>query len=110
MDKAKWIVIAGMTLVTFVPRILPILLLSDRKMPRIVERWLSLIAPAILSALLLPELLLDRSTVPAIPLISFSNTYLLASIPTFLVAWKTKSLFGTVVTGIAAVALARLAG
>ncbi len=107
MDKTKWIVITGMALVTLVPRILPILLLSGRKMPASVERWLSLIAPAILAALLLPELVLDRSTSPAVLAFSASNTYLLAAVPAFLVAWKTRSLFGTVVVGIAAVALLR---
>ena len=103
-----WIIIAGMTFVTLLPRIVPILFLSGRKMPRLVERWLSLIAPAILSALLLPELLLDRSD--SAPSLSFYNLYLLAALPTLLVAWKTKSLFGAVVTGIVTLALARLLG
>ena len=101
-----WIIITGMTLVTLLPRIVPIMLLSGRKMPKIAERWLSLIAPAILSALLLPELLLDRSG--SAPSLSFFNIYLFAALPTFLVAWKSKSLFGAVVTGLATVALARL--
>ena len=103
-----WIIIIGMALVTFIPRIVPVLLLPGRKMPKIVERWLALIAPAILSALLLPELLLDRSG-PAFSL-SFSNLYLFAAFPTVLVAWKTKSLFGAVVAGIVTVALVRLLG
>ena len=107
MNKT-WIIIAGMALVTFLPRIVPILLLPGRRMPKIVERWLSLIAPAIMSALLLPELLLNRSG--GVPSLSFYNLYLLAAFPTFIVAWKTKSLFGAVVTGIATVALARLLG
>ena len=106
--STTWIIIGGMTLVTFLPRVIPILLLSGRKMPKIVERWLSLIAPAILSALLLPELLLDRSG--QTPSLSFFNLYLFAAFPTFLVAWKTKSLFGAVVTGLATVALVRLLG
>ena len=106
--SGAWLVIAGMTLVTFLPRIIPLLLLSGRKMPKLIERWLSLIAPAILSALLLPELLLDRTQ--ATPVLSFPSLYLLAAVPTFLVAWKTKSLFGAVVTGIVAAALLRLMG
>ena len=106
--STTWVIIIGMTLVTFLSRVIPILLLSGRKMPKIAERWLSLIAPAILSALLWPELLLDRSG--QTPSFSFYNIYLLAAIPTFLVAWKTKSLFGAVVTGIATVALVRLLG
>jgi branched-subunit amino acid transport protein len=101
-------VIAGMALVTFLPRIVPLLLLTGMKMPKAAGRWLSLIAPAILSALLLPELLIGRSE--AGPALSLSNIYLFAAIPSFAVAWKTKSLFGTVATGIAATALLRLFG
>ena len=109
-DKTLWLVIAGMAFVTFVPRIVPILLLSGRKMPDIVRRWLSLIAPAILSALLMPELLLNRSTTPATLALTLSNTYLLASVPAFLIAWKTKNLCLTVVVGLIAVALLRAFG
>ena len=104
--SSTWIIIFGMMLVTFLPRVLPILLLSGRKIPKIIERWLSLIAPAVLSALLFPELLLDRSGQTAS--LSFFNLYILAAIPTFLVVWKTKSLFGAVATGMATIALIRL--
>jgi len=101
-----WIIIIGMTLVTLMPRIIPISLLSGRKIPNIAERWLSLIVPAILSALLMPELLLDRSG--QIPSLSFFNIYLFAALPTFIAAWRTKSLFAAVVIGIVTVALIRL--
>jgi branched-subunit amino acid transport protein len=100
MDKIWWFIIGGMTVVTFLPRVMPIMLLSGRRLPPVVEHWLSLIAPAILSALLFPELLFARGATPVVPL--------LASVPTFFVAWRTKSLFKTVITGIAAVALLRL--
>jgi len=103
-----WMIIIGMMLVTFLPRVIPILLLSGRRIPSIVKRWLSLIAPAILSALLLPGLLLDRSSQATA--LSFCNLYLFATLPTFFVAWKTKSLFGAVITGIATVALVRMLG
>ena len=106
--SGTWIIIIGMALVTLAPRLAPILLLSDRKIPKIVMRWLALIPPAVLSALLLPTLLLDRSG--ASPSLSFYNIYLFAAIPTFMVGWKTKSLSGAVVTGIAVVALVRLSG
>jgi branched-subunit amino acid transport protein len=102
LDKTWWFIIGGMTVVTLLPRLTPILLLSDRRLPPVIQRWLSLIAPAILSALLLPELFFVRDATPVVPL--------LASVPTFLVAWWTKSLFKTVVVGIAAVALLRLIG
>jgi branched-subunit amino acid transport protein len=105
LNGTLWLVIGGMTLVTVLPRVLPIMLLSGRKLPRFAERWLSLIAPAVLSALLLPALLPD----PDAPLFSASNTFLWASVPAFFVAWRTKSLFGTVAAGIASAALLRLA-
>jgi branched-subunit amino acid transport protein len=108
MNERLWFVVAGMSLVTLLPRVLPILLLSGRKLPSIVERWLGLIAPAILSALLLPELLFVRDTASSVSVISIPNTFLLAGIPSFFVAWRTKSLYKTVVVGISVVALLRL--
>ncbi|MDR1580493.1 MAG: AzlD domain-containing protein [Synergistaceae bacterium] len=101
-----WAIIAGMTLVTLIPRIVPLLTLPGMKMPRAVERWFGNIAPAILAALLLPELLLDRA-IPSSPTLSASNPYLLASLPAFLVAWKTKNLFAAVMAGILALAAIR---
>jgi branched-subunit amino acid transport protein len=101
-----WAIIAGMTLVTLMPRVVPLLTLPGMKMPRIVERWFANIAPSILAALLLPELLLDRA-IPSSPALSASNPYLLASLPTFLVAWKTKNLFATVMAGIMTLAAIR---
>jgi branched-subunit amino acid transport protein len=109
VDKPLWLVIGGMMAVTLLPCVLPILLLPGRRLPSLVERWLSLIAPAILSALLLPELLFVGDGIPAAPVLSSSNTFLLASFPVFLVAWRTKSLFKTVIVGIALVAFLRFA-
>jgi len=105
--NGTWFVIAGMALVTCLPRVVPILLLSGKKMPKTVERWLSFVPPAILAALLAPELFLDRND-PTAPILVFSSVYLKAAIPAFIVAWKTKSLFGTVATGIVAAALLRI--
>ena len=104
----EWIIIIGMAIVTFLPRVVPILLLSGRKISVIAERWLSLIAPAILAALLLPELIILKDGQETS--LSFLNTYLLAALPTFFVGWKTKSVFGAVVVGIATVAIARYLG
>jgi branched-subunit amino acid transport protein len=104
--NGMWAIIAGMALVTLVSRIIPLLTLPGMKIPRIVERWFGNIAPAILAALLLPELLLDRA-VPSSPVMSASNPYIVASLPTFLVAWKTKNLFAAVMAGIVTLAAAR---
>ena len=87
---------------TVLPRLLPILLLPGRRLPPVVKRWLSLIVPAILS-----ELLFTHDTASVAFALSTSNIFLMASIPTFLVAWKTKSLYKTVAVGMVAVALLR---
>ena len=98
-----WIVVIGGTLVTFLLRVIPILFLSGRKMPRLVERWLFLIAPAILSALLFPELLLSEGSLGTF----YERRHIYAAAVAFLVAQKTKSLSGAVAAGIAAAALLR---
>jgi branched-subunit amino acid transport protein len=107
-NKSLWIVIGGMALVTVLPRLLPILLLPGRKLPPVAEHWLSLIVPAILSALLFPDLLFIHDTASVTFALSASNIFLMASIPTFLTAWKTKSLYKTVIVGMVVVALLRL--
>lgn len=43
--------IVGMALVTYLPRALPILFMSSRTLPRLLEVWLSYIPPAVLAAL-----------------------------------------------------------
>jgi branched-subunit amino acid transport protein len=52
-----WYAIAGMCLVTFVPRVTPLLLGRDLSLPRWVRRWLSFFPYAALGALILPGIL-----------------------------------------------------
>lgn len=99
--------ILGMAVVTYLPRALPLVMLSSRSLNPLIERWLRLIPPAVLSALLAPELLLSKGEEGTQLFISPDNIMLLAAIPSFLVAWRTKSFFGTVITGMGAVALGR---
>lgn len=97
-----------MALVTYLPRALPLVLLSSRRLNPTIERWLSLIPPAVLAALLAPELLLHKDSSGAVSLfISPYNIMLMAAIPSFIVAWRTKSFFGTVIVGMGSVALGR---
>lgn len=86
---------AGMGLVTFLPRWIPILFLARRRPPEILVEWLDLIPAAILSALLAPALFTDGTPRQ----IDFTTPELLVAVPTFLVAIKTKSLGGTVLAG-----------
>ena len=85
---------AGMGLVTYLPRLLPLLALSGRRLPTWLTLWLDLIPAAILSALLAPALLTGGE-----PKVLQLRPELIVSVPAFLFAWKTKSLVGTVLVG-----------
>ena len=86
---------AGMGLVTYLPRALPLLYLAHKKMPQWLIDWLSLIPVAILSALIAPSLLTDAATRS----FTFGKLELLVAIPTLLFSLKTRSLGGTVLVG-----------
>jgi len=93
-----------MALVTLGPRFLPVWLLAGRQLPQVVVTWLRYVPVAVLAALLAPELFLYEGSLN----LTSSNLYLWVSLPTFLVAWKTRSLFLTVIVGMGLLALLRL--
>ncbi len=105
-DHLVLLIVIGMALVTYLPRVLPVWLLSNREFPPVVARWLSYVPSAILSALLAPSLLIQDGQIA----LNLQNLPLLAAVPTFLVAWRTGSFFGTVAVGMGCVAAARWFG
>jgi len=104
-QKAIFLTILGMALVTYIPRLLPVWLLSSKSLPKVVVAWLRYVPVAVLAAMLLPAIIVQNDRLD----LSLSNLFLLAAIPTLLVAWKTKSLFGSVIVGAVIVAIARYA-
>ena len=88
-------VILGMGLVTFLPRWLPLVYLTRYNLPSWLVEWLELIPAAILSALLLPELV-TSGTPRTLDLL---RPELAVAVPTLLFAIFTKSLGGTVIVG-----------
>jgi branched-subunit amino acid transport protein len=100
-----FVTILGMTLVTYLPRLLPVVLMSSRELPRLLEVWLSFVPPAVLAALVAPSLLIDQEKISLAP----ENVFIWASIPTVIIAAKTKNLFLSVLSGMAIVAIVRLA-
>ncbi|KAF0111266.1 MAG: Branched-chain amino acid transport [Chloroflexi bacterium] len=103
-DTAVLITLLGMALVTYLPRVLPAWFLRGRKLHPFVEAWLKYVPVAVLAALLLPSLLVDGGKFK----LAWDNLYLWAALPAGLTAWKTRSMFATVLVGMAVVALARL--
>ena len=88
-------VVFGMGLVTFLPRWLPLVYLTKRNLPSWLVEWLDLIPAAILSALLLPELITGGTP----RTLDFMRPELAVALPTLLFGLFTKSLGGTVVVG-----------
>ncbi len=88
-------ILLGMGIVTYVPRWLPLVLLSNRRLPEWFEQWLDLIPAAILSALILPILI----TTGEPRHLDLLRPELLVAVPTLLFAVRTRSLAGTVVIG-----------
>ena len=100
--------IIGMALVTYVPRVLPLWLLSSRGLHPALMRWLEMVPPAVLSALLAPSLFLHKTPEGGEAFFfSLDNVFLLASVPTFIVAMRSRSFLGTVAVGMGLVALIR---
>ena len=102
-EKTVFLTIVGMTLVTYVPRVVPVLTLASRSLPPSMVRWLSFVPTAVLSAMLFPSLLLKDASFD----FSMENFFLWASIPAFLLCWRTRSFFGTVALGMGLVAAGR---
>lgn len=93
-----------MALVTFLPRVLPVLLLSRRSLPEPVERWLSYVPVAVLAALLAPSLFAPSGWFN----LAFSeNPAFWVSIPVFVIAFFTRNLFITVLSGMFLIAIFR---
>jgi branched-subunit amino acid transport protein len=102
-QKTIFLTILGMALVTYIPRLLPVWLLSSRSLPKVVVAWLHYVPVAVLAAMLFPAIVVQGSQVD----LSLNNLFLLAAFPTLLVAWKTRSLFASVITGTVVLAVAR---
>ncbi|KAA8752456.1 AzlD domain-containing protein [Paenibacillus sp. FSL K6-1122] len=97
-----WIIM-GSALLTFIPRVLPLMLFSKIQIPMWLLRWLEYVPVAVMAALIGQELFMsDNQLVPIT-----QNAALWASLPTIAVAIWTRSLLGTVLVGIVAMMILR---
>jgi len=90
------LIFAGMMVVTYLPRALPLTILSKVNLPDFFLKVLQYIPVAILGALLLPSILIQDGSLN----ISLSNHSLIAAVITCIVAFSFKKLFITIVTGV----------
>jgi branched-subunit amino acid transport protein len=104
MDQQKvFFAIVGMTLVTYLPRVLPAMLLSGRTLPPLLTRWLRFVPVAVLSTLLTPSLLLHDNQF----ILDRSNLGLMMAVPTAIIAFGTRSFLGTLTLGVVLMAVGR---
>ncbi len=99
--EAIWVTIIGVSAATLVPRILPVALLSGFEFPKLLIKWLSYVAPAVLGALTALSILAPEGELH----LALDNLFIWAFIPTMFIAIKTRSLFITLSVGIIAMAL-----
>lgn len=96
--------ILGCTIVTWLSRIVPFILLKKFDLPKPIVEYLSFVPIVIMSALWFNSLFVQR--IGEFPEINYEN--LLASLPTVLSAVISKSLLVIVVVGIFSLAIIRL--
>lgn len=83
-----WLTIIGMGLITYALRLPMILLLGRLEIPPLMRRALRFVPPAVLSAIILPELLLG------------GWMRLVAGAVAALIAWRTKNVLATLAGGL----------
>ena len=87
--------IAGMFLVTYLPRVLPLFLFGNGTVSPQFEQWLRYVPPAIFGALVCSGIFLEGDSIDT----DLFNPDLLVSLIVFIIALKTKSLFQSVFWG-----------
>lgn len=93
------LLVAGMAAVTFAVRYPVLVLVGKIPLPEGVFRALRYVPPAVLTAIIVPSVLMPQGAVDVSP----ANAYLVAGIVSALVAWRTKSLLLTIVIGMVVV-------
>ncbi len=93
-----WLLLLAMGAVTFLIRLSAIGLLGEAEIPPLVRRALRFVPPAVLSAIIFPELLRPDGAFD----LSFGNLRLVAGLLAGLVAWRTKNVVLTIAVGMAA--------
>jgi branched-subunit amino acid transport protein len=99
-----WIVLILGGLITFGMRFSLIYLFGRFEVPETIRRALHYVPPAVLSAIIFPELFYYSGTLD----ISFDNTRLLAGIIAILVAWFSKNTLVTILVGMTALLILQL--
>ena len=102
-DAYIWLTMAGMGAVTVITRLLPIVMLEKLRLNGARQRALRFVPPAVFAAIIVPEL-----TAGGLAVLSAAGAVRLsAAMLAAVVAWRTRSVLLTIITGMAALWLLR---
>lgn len=101
-----WLVILAAGLITYTTRLSFIQIFERQQMPPFVLRALRFVPPAVLSAIIFPELVLQSGRMDFSP----GNYRLIAGLLAALVAWRTKNVLLTILVGMAVIWLLQALG
>ena len=104
MRSDVFLIITGMALVTYFTRIGALALFRYTGVPTWLNRWLKYVPVAILTALIVPSLLLPKGYLD----ISLNNHYLIAGIIAAFVAYKSRNIILTLVLGMSIMLVLKL--
>lgn len=93
-----WLILLATGFITYGIRLSLIVLYGKQEMPARLQQALRYVPPAVLSAIIFPEVFLTGGELN----LSFENPRLLAGVLAALVAWQTKNIVFTIVTGMSA--------
>ncbi len=93
-----WLTIVGMGIITYAIRLAPVLLLERFELNPQARQALKFVPVAVLSAIILPELVMPEGVLDLSP----ANGRWLAGLAAIIVAWRTKNVLWTIVVGMAA--------
>lgn len=93
-----WIIVIVSGVLTFGIRLSFIALVGDRALPALARRTLRFVPVAVLSAIIVPELVVRQGTVNLAP----TNPRLLVGVIAILIAWRTKNALLTIAVGMVA--------
>ena len=92
-----WLIMIALAIGTFLIRISFIMLLSNREVHPLIARALRFVPAAVLSALVIPQILTRNNSLR----VSFTNPQLTAGLVAAVVAWRTKNVLFTILSGMA---------
>ena len=99
-----WLIFLLGGALTFAMRFSFIYLFGRYEIPEMLRRTLRFVPPAVLSAIVFPELLIQSGQLK----VTWTNFHLLAGIAAVIVAWKTKNTLLTILSGMAVLLLLQI--